>query len=857
MNKIIATILGMIIFVIFTSIPCRAESCLGDLNFDGDCDGGDLSAFIADFNPGELADFASGFGRINCPARKVDSAGGIFEFPNGVILDIPEGAVDQETVIEITDISCEQVDELLSARVYASHKKRCLGGFLAEPDGLVFNIPITATLPVQPVDAGEIPIQLEINHSDQSYRNPPTDLIYDGDQLRAEIKINGFSDQVVTTIKLNPGDKEDREFWEKWAEEGNLADERCRTCSAYLNNITFCTDFNKPQDPCCYIPRKLREACALQCNCCKEKKAIIRAEGIDFSSASGELECSILGDKVMVNFPECDGAPTESYSINEISDDCPEGLTYQIKVDPPAFTLPVCQEKKLKATIEGKNAGGDIELEPTHIKPFWDSSQKQIANFKGPDGTIKAKQESTDPVLITASAGDNPNILPGTAELTTICHVCDLSLSVTEGLVTIGSFLPISVDAIDNDGTLYDVAEITWESSDMMTAYVIPLEGGLTFVVGNQPGSATITATYRDDCEEKTASAAIEVPVPDPGDFIVQARLGDCGWNAPYCEFPSPKSTVPVTVRAGFANGGSVDWQPGLNVVVYGYIPGETISLEVSPSSGVTDGSGEFIADVTPIEAIPYLAVYVYVFEEDGPHYDDIDVRAISREFCDGAVNAHGTPYGSSKNIYADRGRFIFEMSPKRFHAVASVTGYQYYNWSEYTEYIWIVSSYWDTLLIIPTDLSLLGREADKAIVNLSGTGYGQGSYMGTRVNADSLVVHYCGLNNDNLSWPIASSNTWYASDAYGNPSPTNGVDVDTPESIDLNAANGYLIGRPWPINFFGKLVAGVSFSYYNLASGSAFAELSNSWKNINDILLDTGESIGPFKCISCSGENY
>ena len=117
--------------------------------------------------------------------------------------------------------------------------------------------------------------------------------------------------------------------------------------------------------------------------------------------------------------------------------------------------------------------------------------------------------------------------------------------------------------------------------------------------------------------------------------------------------------------------------------------------------------------------------------------------------------------------------------------------------------------------------------------------------------------MHYCGLNNDNLSWPIASSNAWYASDIDGNPYPTNGVDVDTPISIELNAASGYRIGRPWPINFFGKLEAGVSFSYYNLASGSAFAELSNSWKNINDILLETGESIGPFICISCSGEKY
>jgi hypothetical protein len=854
MKKLIVTCVGVFILVVFAVLPCRAESCFGDFNFDGDCDGRDLSAFIADFNPAELADFCAGFGRTDCPARKVDSAGGIFEFPNGVILEIPEGAVDEETVIEITDMSCDQVDGIVAARVYSSHRKRCLGGFSAEPDGLVFNIPVTATFPVQPLDAGEIPIQLEINPLDQSYSNPPTDLSYDGDQLRAEIRINKFCGKSAAAVKLNPGDRKDEEFWDWWwAQVGNEAGEKCNSCDSYVNNIDFCTDFNKPQAPCCYVPIAERQICAPDCDCCLERKAVVRTEGIDFSSG----ECTILGDKVTVTYPECTGSPTQPYSINEISDGCPEGLTYQIKIDHPAFTLPVCQEKTLKATIEGKNAGGDVVLEPAEVKPFWNSDRPQVADFTGPDGTIRALQESADPVLITASAGDNPNILPGTAELTAVCYVCDLSLSITQGQVAIGSFLPISVDAIDNDGAPFAVKQVTWESSDMMTAYVIPSEGALTFVVGNQPGSATITATYEDECDQKTASAAIVVPAPAPGDFIVQARIGDCGWNAPYCEFPSPKNTVPVTVRAGFASSGSIDWQPGHNVVIYGYVPGETIDLEVFPSSGVTDGNGEFIADVTPLATIPYIAAYAYVFEEGGPNYDDIDIRAISRDFCDGAINAHGTPYGSSKNIYADRGRFLFEMSPKRFHAVGSVTGYQYYDRSEHTEYVWIVSSHWDTLLIIPTDLSLLGREVDMMTVIFSGTGYGQGRYTGTRVNAYSMVVHSCGLNNENSSWPIASSYVSYASDIDGNPWPTNGVDIDTPVAVELNAASGYRIGQPWPINFFGKLEAGVGFSFYNLASGSAYAELSNSWKNINDIVLETGESIGPFICISCSGENY
>ena len=47
------------------TLPSRL--CRGDFNHDGDVDGADLAAYIA--NPGTLvpADFAAEFGRVGCP----------------------------------------------------------------------------------------------------------------------------------------------------------------------------------------------------------------------------------------------------------------------------------------------------------------------------------------------------------------------------------------------------------------------------------------------------------------------------------------------------------------------------------------------------------------------------------------------------------------------------------------------------------------------------------------------------------------------------------------------------------------------------------------------------------------------
>jgi hypothetical protein len=387
----------------------------------------------------------------------------------------------------------------------------------------------------------------------------------------------------------------------------------------------------------------------------------------------------------------------------------------------------------------------------------------------------------------------------------------------------------------------------------------------MTFVVGNRPGTVTITATYQSACEQKTASATIVVPELEPGEFVVQAKFEDCGWNAPYCEFSSPKNKVPLRIRAGISNNGAMEWLPGLNVEISGYIPGTNNYPDVNPPSGITDGNGEFLTEFTPVETIPYMAAYVEVCDEFETFCGDSDVRAISRDFCHGNINPNGSLYGSRTQVV---GKLDFPYpihnlhmsSPKYFAGNLNTKGYcyppQYLQCggsSAHQEYIFKWVEFWDTLLIIPADLSLLGNYA-KVKALIKGTGSASGSEIGS-ISSNAGAAYGFGFGFID-GGPLA---TFKASAGYftDNPPIDDGVSIPEVHILPLPLKN--LIGMPWAVGFLGQVNGGTSIgnTFYG-GSSEAFAELSVSWEGIQDVLLlATESSIGPFKCISCSGEKY
>jgi len=342
MRRLSLTILILFSFLTLTALQSLA-SCDFDFDFDGDCDGTDLSTLMTDLSPGDLENFAVDFGRIDCPTRRVGPAGGIFKFHNGVILDIPAGAVDDTVEIEITDIALEQVDQILSERRHASHAKRCLGGFTATPHGLEFNTSITATIPVIPLQPGGLPVQAYVSFDENEYWLFSTDLLLMPEDGIAVMKLDHFSTTVA--IELAEG--------------------------------------LEPGDPC------------------RSKKIHVISSHNEFGVVHGDLDCALIHADESITFLDCPDSPIETVIISEMTDGCPENMTVETRIDPPSPEVYLCDSTDLKAIITGKD--GDQELFSGEFLPDeWMSEDTDIAYFPDPQtGEVHAK-EIPGPVYIRA-----------------------------------------------------------------------------------------------------------------------------------------------------------------------------------------------------------------------------------------------------------------------------------------------------------------------------------------------------------------------------------------------------------------------------------------------------------------------
>ena len=233
----------------------------------------------------------------------VGPEGGELKFPNGVILDIPAGAVNESTAMTLTALPIDEVNAILSTKGYASHEKRYLGGFSAEPD-VVFNVPIKAVVPILPLKPYEIPIQMEIDLDEQKYRITETNLKFLAEHQMAEIEISHFSGQAIGAISGIDPEKLDAlctdPFWNRL--------------------LKICEDYDELQPAYCLLAEAERPDGWV---CCKEQTFSTKSSALDLSSG----ECQALFDSLEITYENCtfpDGnpAPPQSRNIAEISPDC-------------------------------------------------------------------------------------------------------------------------------------------------------------------------------------------------------------------------------------------------------------------------------------------------------------------------------------------------------------------------------------------------------------------------------------------------------------------------------------------------------------------------------------------------------
>jgi hypothetical protein len=462
--------------------------------------------------------------------NNIGPEGGTLVFANGVILDFPPGAVDKDTLIEITDLDLDEANDVVGPNQF-NGRMRVLGGFGAKPEGLQFSLPIKATFGILPLEPGELPVPIELFPGQPNYQLRTTELLYDGEKGVVEMQIDHFSGaaaagfnrtglsemtieacannaevayQICMSKDLPEDTKEgicqgEREhYWEQCIQFVRER-EYCvnpDSCGTFLDNEKFCASVDTSQPACCRMSKSAREGCftAETCNCCKEKRIWVKVEEVDWQGGS---QCQIINGKVEVKFLDCPGEPLQQIGI--------AGSTCKVDVvvSGPS-TLDVGQTATYAATITEKDTGKVFkEIPLTWSTP--DTDILEIASVTGQTTTVKGLKPGG--TVLLAKTPDPAQF--GFLGVTVMGpEVVSLSLDPSEAVLCIVD-LTITASPKDANGNVISGLQITWTSSDPSLAY-ISAEGSNYIVVTRNPdlyGLVTITASVGG----LTASAQIKV----------------------------------------------------------------------------------------------------------------------------------------------------------------------------------------------------------------------------------------------------------------------------------------------------------------------------------------------------------
>jgi hypothetical protein len=245
---------------------------------------------------------------------EVDDVGGRYAFAGGAELLIPPGAVSAPVTLTISELPCAAADALFAGAALATHEHRCLGGIVGEPDGFSFERPVTVSLPVGPLEAGEIPLWVTSGAGSGDYRLVPGEIRLDGEAGVLTATLTHFSSAAATAA-------EDR--GPEVTSTGSLP-------------------------PCC-SDRSL----AGPEGCCCDTIRVQVAEG-DVSGSG--CDCQMVGQDIEVEFLACPGQPLQRVSEFHSSENCPKD--FSATVTPSELTLWTCEDRRLKFALEGTNEDG-------------------------------------------------------------------------------------------------------------------------------------------------------------------------------------------------------------------------------------------------------------------------------------------------------------------------------------------------------------------------------------------------------------------------------------------------------------------------------------------------------------------
>jgi len=583
----------------------------------------------------------------------VGPEGGTLKFPNGLILDVPPGALSETVTIEVRKVPTEDVDALLVAsRLDAYAKRRTLGAFRIEPD-LEFKVPITVTLPVPPPEPDELWRQIEIDREAGEVWPVATDLRY-------------FAERGVVEMKL-PHASEHGAEGQQWIIEDHdqwlALKRRCKT----QPQPEACERLDPLQPRCCALAR-IPETCS----CCKLKDFYAQSSATDASQNRGSESCEILTDAMIMDYYECtlpngDLVGPQSYVTGGVSPYCPEDMRLEVEISAPSDEIFVCKTQKYSARIRGVRPDG-TQVIPWHsFDPIWESARPEIAEFiENPatleyDGTLEALKEGPGLVWAVTGLPDEPHGISSYVEVRS--HLSEFTLQPTALPLGPEESELISVTRLlDYDYTPLDTSSVSWRSKDPGVASVAPDVGTATRVEGISRGCTEVEAKYvYQACEELIRTAAVCVDCP-----MVTLSVNPASDNIAVgasthlsVEASSGGVTLDVSgVRWVSSDRGNADFAPGTGsgISVWGVSPGRATITAIYEDDCQTQIASSQI-DVCP--EIALLPSFTAVEVDDTVQVDLV------------ALDAAGDP------MAADFTGATFELNNEEYAEIALVVDYK------------------------------------------------------------------------------------------------------------------------------------------------------------------------------------
>jgi len=494
-------------------------------------------------------------GETTSSTKMVDAEGGVFTFPNGVVLDIPPGAVTEPVEIEVTDRDCEEADSILSSVLFQSHAKKCLGGFDAKPDGLFFAKPVTATVPVRKLEPAEIPIQVEYDLVNKGLRILPTDLSYDDEKGVVEIRgLRHFSPNDTATMS-------ERELAVVYQDVENL----CRTCETWDTYISpgpifvsdlcnaYATDiWRDQQGGCCLLLRKERSDCARSCDCCMEQLIDVESSGVDITAG----ECQLVGSDVKVAYPACKDRTPRTHTATDLTPECPKNLALEIDMQPTELEMYACETKNLRTEMDvtlGGTSGGNRVFGPVRMFPRWTPEDEAVATVSSSD---ELAAHEAGHIKLEASISEDPKMPTAEAELEVLSNI--ESFTVEPQMLTlapdqIGDLRSEVVPAPDRPPAGWepiDPEEVAWSPEDPAVAAVEEPKGKDSSVRGIGPGETEVEALFSYRCEELTVTIDVTVEAGIAGTWTLtpKTQLEECRYTGQEWWVEDPFSSFDIEV---------------------------------------------------------------------------------------------------------------------------------------------------------------------------------------------------------------------------------------------------------------------------------------------------------------------